>query len=155
MDLKDKPAFRNKMDQIALKLDRKLDEEQYKVYFDDLKSYPIKIIEKAMDQALRDRDPEDVFLRRAMITTPEIRQAAEDLINRKKKAGKVGCEKCKPTLGWITETTKTGRFVAHPCDCLAEIVRSELNRKNRSRADRDYDKYRLGIIAAYEMSKLR
>ena len=79
MDFNDKPAFRIKMQNIARKVDRKLDEEQCDVFFDDLRDLPIKTIEKALDQALRDRDPEDIFLRRAMITIPEIRQAAEEL----------------------------------------------------------------------------
>jgi len=155
MDFKDKPAFRNKMEQIALKIDRKLDEDQCNVFFNDLKDYSIKIIEKAMDQALRDRDPEDIFLRRAMITIPEIRQAAEDLRKEKKSTLKLGCLRCEPTNGWITETTKDGRFIAHPCDCLAEIVMAELKRKNRTRATRENDRHRRGILVAHEISKLR
>lgn len=155
MDFNDKPAFRIKMQKIALKVDRKLDEEQCDVFFDDLKDYSIRIIEKAMDQALQDRDPDDIFLRRAMITIPEIRQAAEYLRKEKKATLKLGCLRCEPTSGYVTETTKDGRFIAHPCDCLVEIVKAELKRKNRTRADRDNDRHRRGILIAYEVSKLR
>ena len=155
MEFNDKPAFRIKMQNIARKVDRKLDEEQCNVFFDDLKDYSINIIEKAMDQALRDRDPEDIFLRRAMITIPEIRQAAEDLRKEKKATNKLGCLRCEPTNGWITETTKDGRFIAHPCDCLAEIVMAELKSKNRTRANRENDRHRRGILVAYEISKLK
>lgn len=155
MDFNDKVAFRKKMEETALKVDRKLDKEQCDVFFDDLKHYSIKIIEKAMDQALRDRDPEDIFLRRAMITIPEIRQAAEDLRKEKKTTLKLGCLRCEPTNGWILETTKDGRFIAHPCDCLAEIVRTHLKNKNRTRADRDLDKYRRETLIGYEISKSR
>ena len=155
MDFNDKPAFRNKKEKIAHKVDRKLDDEQCDVYFDDLKEFTINIVEKAMDLALRDRDPDDIFLRRAMITIPEIRQAAEDLIKEKRTTLKLGCLKCEPTLGWITETTKDGRFIAHPCDCLAEIVRARLKNKNRTRADREYDKFRRETLIAYEVSKIR
>jgi len=155
MDFNDKPAFRTKMEKIAIKVDRKLDEEQCDVFFDDLKDYSIKIIEKAMDQALRDRDPEDIFLRRAMITIPEIRQAAEELSKEKEATGKLGCLRCEPRKGWITETTKDGRFIAHPCDCLVEIVQAELKKKNRTRAAREHDRHRRGILVAYEISKLR
>jgi len=155
MEFNDKIAFRKKMEETALKVDRKLDKEQCDVFFDDLKDYSIKIIERAMDQALRDRDPEDIFLRRAMITIPEIRQAAEELIKEKKTTLKLGCLKCEPTNGWIAGKTKDGRFIAHPCDCLAEIVMAELKRKNRTRATRENDRHRRGILVAYEISKLR
>ncbi len=99
--------------------------------------------------------PEDIFLRRAMITIPEIRQAAEDLVKEKKATSKLGCLRCEPTNGWITETTKDGRFIAHPCDCLAEIVKAELKKKNRTRATRENDRHRRGILIAYEISKVR
>lgn len=155
MDFNDKPVFRAKMEKIARKVDRKLDEDQCDVYFDDLKDFPIKIIEKAMDQALRDRDPDDAFLTRAMLTIPEIRRATDDLIKEKKITGKLGCEKCGITKGWLTETTKDGRYVAHPCDCLAEIVRDELKRKGRTRSDRMDDRSREGTLIAYEISKIR
>jgi len=154
MDLKDKPSFRKKMEEVAIKLDRKLDKEQCEVFFKDLRDYPIKIIEKAFDQALKDRDPDDIFLKRAMITIPEIRQVAEDLRREKILIPKIGCERCQPVRGWIIEITKSGRYIAHPCDCLAEMVKAELRRKNRTRADRDHDRYRKGILASYEMSKL-
>ena len=156
MDFNDKPAFKEKMEQIARKIDRKLDDEQCNIFFDDLRrDYSIKIIESAMDQALRDRDPDDIFLRRAMLTIAEIRQAAEELSKKEEVAGKLGCLRCEPTLGWITETTKDGRFIAHPCDCLAEIVRAHLKNKNRTKADRDLDKFRRGTLIAYEISKSR
>lgn len=155
MEFNDKPAFRIQMQKIARKVDRKLDEEQCDIFFDDLKDLSIHVVEKAMDIALRDRDPDDAFLTRAMLTIPEIRRAAEELIKEKKVEGKIGCEKCLPTKGWILEITKTGRGVARPCDCLAEIVRAELNRKNRTRSDRVDDKRREDILIAYEISKLR
>jgi len=156
MDFNDKPAFKEKMEQIARKLDRKLDDEQCNIFFDDLRrDYSIKIIEKAMDQALRDRDPDDIFLRRAMLTIPEIRQAAEELSKKEEVTGKLGCLRCEPTNGWILEITKTGRAVAHPCDCLAEIVRAHLKNKNRTKADRDLDKFRRETLIAYEASKSR
>jgi len=157
MDFNDKPAFRKKMEQIARKVDRKLDDEQCDIFFDDLKDFPIKIIEEALDQALRDRDPDDPFLTRAMLTIPEIRQAAEELIEKSKDevTSKLGCLRCEPTKGWILEITKTGRAVAHPCDCLAEIVRAHLKKKNRTKTDREDDKHRKVILDAYEASKSR
>lgn len=157
MDFNDKPAFMKKLEHIAIKLDRKLNEEQCQVFFDDLKDLSIEVVEGAMDLALRDRDPDDAFLTRAMLTTPEIRRAAEELIKDKDKKvkGKLGCEKCMPTKGWRLEITKSGRAIGYPCDCLAEIVRAHLKKKNRTRADRDYDKYREDILVAYEVSKLR
>ena len=155
MEFKDKPAFRTKMEKIARKVDRKLDVEQSDVFFDDLKDFPINVVEKAMDLALRDRDPDDAFLTRAMLTVPEIRRAAEELIKDKKVIGKIGCEKCLPTKGWILEITETGRAIAHPCDCLAEVAKAELKRKSRNRADRMDDRHREGILVAYEISKLR
>ena len=97
MNFNDKPAFMEKMQQIARKVDRKVDDEICDVFFDDLKDFSIEITEQAMDLALRDRDPDDAFLRRAMLTTPEIRQAAEELINKRKETGKLGCEKCLPS----------------------------------------------------------
>jgi len=158
MDFNDKPAFVEKMEQIARKVDRKLDDEQCDIFFDDLRrDYSIKIIERAMDQALRDRDPDDIFLRRAMLTIPEIRQAAEEISKKAEDetTSKLGCLRCEPTNGWILEITKTGRAVAHPCDCLAEIVRAHLKKKNRTKADREYDKYRREILLAYDVSKSR
>ena len=156
MDFNDKPAFVEKMEQIARKVDRKLDDEQCNIFFDDLRrDYSIKIIGRAMDQALRDRDGEDIFLRRAMLTIPEIRQAAEELSKKEEVTGKLGCLRCEPTKGWILEITKTGRAVAHPCDCLAEIVRAHLKNKNRTKADRNLDKFRRETLIAYEVSKSR
>jgi len=155
MNFNDKPAFMKKLLHIAIKLDRKLNEEQCEVFFDELKDFTIEIIEKAMDLALRDRDPDDAFLTRAMLTTPEIRRAAEELIKGKKVKGKLGCEKCLPTKGWILEFTTAGRAIARPCDCLAEVVRAELKRKNRNRANRMDDRQREGTLVAYEVSKLR
>jgi len=92
-----------------------------------------------------------------MLTTPEIRRAAEELIKNKdtKIKDMLGCEKCEPTKGWILEITKTGRAVARPCDCMTEVVRTELKRKNRNRADRMDDRQREGTLVAYEVSKLR
>ena len=155
MNFNDKPVFMRKMEQIARKVDRKLDREQCDVFFDDLKDFSIEVVEKAMDLALRDRDPDDAFLKRAMLTTPEIRRAADELINKKKETGKLGCEKCLPTKGWILEVTKAGRVIGHPCDCLANVVRTELNKKSRTRADRMDDRHREDILVAYEISKLR
>jgi len=157
MDFNDKPAFMKKLNHIAIKLDRKLNEEQCQVFFDDLKDLTIDVVERAMDLALRDRDPDDVFLTRAMLTIPEIRRAAEELIKDKDKKvkGRLGCEKCLPTKGWILGITKTGRAVASPCDCLADIVRAHLKKKNRTRADRIDDKHREDILVAYEVSKFR
>ena len=155
MEFKDKVAFKIKMEKTAIKFDRKINDDQCDVYFDDLKDYPIQIVEKAMDQALRDRDPDDMFLIRAMLTIPEIRAAADDLISKNKVIGRLGCEKCGITKGWITETTKDGRYIAYPCDCLAEIIRDELKRKARTRADRMDDRSREGSLIAYEVSKIR
>lgn len=155
MEFNDKPAFMEKMEQIARKVDRKVDIELCDVYFDDLKDFSIEIVMNAMDLALRDRDPDDAFLTRAMLTIPEIRRVADELIKGKKIKGKLGCDKCVPTKGWILEITKTGRTIAHPCDCLAEVVRTELNRKSRTRTDRMDDRHREDILVAYEMSKLR
>jgi len=155
MNFNDKPAFMKKLGDITIKLDRKLNEEQCQVFFDDLKDLPIEVVKRAMDLALHDRDPDDIYLTRAMPTTPEIRRAAEELIKDKKIKGKLGCEKCEPTKGWILEITKTGRAVAHPCDCMAEVVRAELKRKNRIRVDRMDDRLRESTLVAYEISKLR
>ena len=155
MEFRDKIAFKIKMEKIARKVDRKLDDEQCDIFFDDLKDFSIKIIEQAMDLALRDREPNDAFLTRAMLTAPEIRRAANELIDKKKETGKLGCEKCLPTKGWILEITKEGRVIGHPCDCLADVVRAELGRKSRTRTDRMDDRHREDILVAYEISKLR
>ena len=155
MEFRDKVAFKIKMEQIARKVDRKIDREQCDVFFDDLKDFSIEIIEQAMDLALRDRDPNDAFLTRAMLTIPEIRRAADELIKGKKVKGKLGCEKCAPIKGWILEITKTGRAIAYPCDCLADVVRAELKQKSRGRGDRINDRHREEILVAYEMSKIR
>jgi hypothetical protein len=155
MNFNDKPAFRKKMEQIARKVDRRIDDEQCDIFFDDLKDFPVNIALSAMDLALRDRDVDDHFLTRAMLTIPEIRRSAEELIKEKKEIGKLGCDKCEGTKGWILEITKTGRAVAHPCDCLAELCRAELKRKGRTRGDRVHDEHRESILVAYEVSKLR
>lgn len=129
MNFNDKPAFMEKMQQVARKVDRKVDDEQCDVFFDDLKDFSIEVVERAMDLALRDRDPDDAFLTRAMLTIGEIRRAADELVNKKRETGKLGCEKCEPTKGWILEITNTGRAIGHPCDCLAMVVRTELGKK--------------------------
>lgn len=122
MDFKDRPAFLNKMIEMASLVGRTLREEDIEAYFKHLQKYPIDIVIKAMDQAYYSRDPKDLFNQKTMITESEIRIQAEELLFSGEAAANIGCERCNNT-GYILVDQRKGQPLASPCDCLIEARR--------------------------------
>lgn len=122
MDFNDRPAFLNKMVEMASLVGRTLTEEEIGAYFKHLQIYPIDVVIKAMDQAYYSRDPKDLFNQRTMLREAEIRVAAEDLLFSGESIMNIGCERCNNT-GYIMRDQEKGQPLAGPCDCLKEARR--------------------------------
>lgn len=150
MYFNDKSEFRNKLVELATVVGRTIAGDDIDAYFNQLEEYPINLIMEAMDKALRDRDPTDIFYKNALVTVPEIRAAIEDMARPEEgKIGTVaGCKICNGN-GWITGQDKEGRMIAWPCECLYNACKESLEKKGKGRARFD-DAHRKRVIKAYE-----
>ena len=146
MHFNDKPEFRKKLVEMATVVGRTITPDEVDPYFKQLEEYPIDLLTKAMDKALRDRDPDDVFMKNALITVPEIRAAIEDLARPAEgEAGSVArCKICN-SCGWIMGLDKDKRAIAWPCRCLYESCKATLDNKASAA-----NAHRKRIIKAYE-----
>jgi hypothetical protein len=146
MHFNDKPEFRKKLVEMATVVGRTITADEVDPYFKQLEEYPINLLAKAMDKALRDRDPSDVFIKNTLVTVPEIRTAIEDLA--RPAEGEVGliasCKLCS-TAGWIMGFDKEKRAIAWPCKCLYESCKATLDNKASAA-----NSHRKRIIKAYE-----
>lgn len=150
MQFKDRPDFAKKLKEMGKVVGRTLDDEDVKAYFNQLEEYPIELLLKGMDQALRDRDPADVFLKTTLVTVPEIRMAIEDLVRPEEGQASAmsGCKKCHGG-GWIIGQDKQKRAIAWPCSCLYTVCKESLAKKGKGKARID-DAHRKRVIRAYE-----
>ena len=130
MNFNDRPEFAKKLKEMAKVVGRILHDEDVKAYFNQLEEFPIELITKAMDKALRDRDPTDVFYKNALVTVPEIREAIEDMARPEEgEVGTVaGCQSCAGA-GWIMGHDKEKRAIAWPCACLYTVCKERLDNK--------------------------
>jgi len=124
MNETDRPLFLEKLKEMANTVDRKITPEQIDSYFKHLKDYPIDIVCKAMDKALDDRNADDIYLIRTILTVPEIRQQAENLAKATREENKVGCEKCNYT-GFILADRPDAQPIARRCECLLAVIRAK------------------------------
>jgi len=120
----DKSLFLEKMKEIGNTVDRKITPEQVDSYFKHLKDYPIDIVCKAMDKALGERNGDDIYLTRTILTVPEIKQQAEKLAEATREEQKVGCEKCNYT-GFILTDRPDAQPIARRCECLLAVIRAK------------------------------
>lgn len=146
MHFNDKPEFRKKLVEMGTVVGRTITADEVDPYFKQLEEYPIELLKKAMDRALRDRDPTDIYLRATLVTVPEIRAAIDELGRPEEDyVGTVAsCVECNG-MGWQTSKDKEGRTFAWPCKCLYESCRKSLDKKINSA-----NSHRKRIIRAYE-----
>ena len=150
MDFKDKPQFKVILDRMAQHFGQSINLDTLEFYYSELKGYPLPMIKRAINVAIDMRDPNDRFLRNAIISVTEIRRAIEYIEELENKDRKTGCKKCE-FIGWITTKDKLGRLVASPCECLYKEAKKGLERKKRiGSSDEKNDIYRKIIIDAYE-----
>ena len=150
MKLEDKRAFADKMKEISRVVQRQIYDEDIDAYFNQFEDYPIKLMTKALDLALDNRDPQDIYLATVLPNHSEIKSAIIEL-TRSADEGEAGgtvssCPLCNGT-GWKASEGASGRFLAWPCKCLYEIAREALKIKGKSGSTRSCNGR---IVAAYE-----
>jgi len=147
MNFNDRPEFAKKLKEMAKVVGRFPDDEDMNAYFNQLEEYPIDLITKGMDKALRDRDPTDIFMQNSIVTVPEIRAAIEDMARPEEgQIGTVGgCKKCNGS-GWITGQDEKKRTIAWPCSCLYAVCKQALGKKGKW----SDDAWKKRIIRVYE-----
>lgn len=146
MHFNDKPEFRNKLVELATVVGRTIAGDDVDAYFNQLEEFPINLLTKAMDKALQDRDPSDIFYKNALVTVPEIRTAIEDIARPEEgKTGTVaGCQICGGG-GWILGQDKEKKVITWPCSCLYTACKETLDNKPSAA-----NAHRKRIIKAYE-----
>ena len=146
MNFNDRPQFARKLKELAKVVGRTLDDETVKAYFNQLEEFPIDLLTRAMDKALQDRDPSDIFYKNALVTVPEIRAAIEEMAQPEE--GQVGtvasCPICNGTA-WIMGQDNEKRAIAWPCKCLYTVCKESLDNKMSAA-----NAHRRRIIKAYE-----
>lgn len=155
MNLTDLGDFSEALSGSARIVGRTVGEKEMKSMFNFLINYPLKVVLKAMDRALRKRDPEDIFLKTALVTGIEIEQAIEEIIDESIPEGVEGkvsrCKICNGN-GWLTSEDESKRLVAHPCKCLYEAAQEALRKKKRPGSmEARLDQERKRIVASYEI----
>lgn len=152
MDFNDKANFAEALNRTAISLNRKITTEETDVYFKELMEYPFDLVKRGIKVAIISRDPDDIYLKRAMLTVPEIRIAIEGIQDeekamRREAGGSVrNCEKCDG-MGWQYAGGAGGTLVAWPCECLYQAAEQAL-RENK-RMDPESKRQCKSVIAAY------
>lgn len=146
MDFSDKPELKAILERSAKKVGRSVSQDEIEFFYDELKEYPLKTLRRATEMAMADRDPDDAFLHRAMLTVQETKAAAEKILEEMPATSKVGCERCGG-IAWIMGGGDSGRVVAWPCECLYNAAKEALAKKGKLS---HIDRYRKEIVYAYE-----
>lgn len=149
MDFSDKPELKAMLERAGKKVGKSISQDDVEFFYDELKEYPIKTLERAIENAMRDRDLDDAFLHRAMLTVQEIRAAVERILEEAPTKGKVGCERCGD-MAWIMGGSGSGQPVAWPCECLYNAAKEALAKQGKKGRPSHLDRYRKEIIYAYE-----
>ena len=152
MNFNEKPEFIKLIKRAASKVAKIATAEIVDGYYDYLKDYPLDLIERAINQAYRDRDPDDLWLKTQMVTSLEIEQAAKSIIEEENRSEQARCSKCGG-MRWIVEERADGSIVAHPCECLYKMVTDTLKKKNTT--TNKNRKYMEMIAASYEAYQRR
>lgn len=120
MKNQDKDQFAKKLYRTARAMDRNLTSDTVDTYFNELKSFPIEVVEKAIDLVMDGKSKtNDLYVQRMMPIIPEIKQEAREIIDT--TPIRAGCEKCNWT-GYIIEESKgIGQPTAKRCECFQNI----------------------------------
>jgi len=148
MDFSDKPKLKAMLERAGKKVGRSISQEEVEFFYEELKEYPIKTLEKAIENAMRSRDPDDMYLYRAMLTVQETKAAVERILEEAPTKGKVGCERCGG-MAWIMGGSGSGQPVAWPCECLYNAAKEALVKQGKKGRPSHLDRYRKEIIYAY------
>lgn len=132
MDFQDKPNFRKKVEEVFNIACRTAMDDDVDAYFRHLQDYPLNIVRMAMNKAVQDRDPNDLYLRTLPITVHEIRPAAEEIFAKESESSVLGCEKCEGNIGLIVEKRADDTLIARRCECLLALIASK-KKKRRGR----------------------
>ena len=117
------------------------------VYYDDLKDFPLDLIERAISYAYHDRNPEDDFLKTKMVSSLEIENAANRIVEEESQKEHAKCPKCDG-LAWIIAERKDGKIIVHPCQCLYnKAIEMTTNKVQKYRVN---NRFREIIIKSYE-----
>lgn len=148
MNFNDKPAFAEKLKEISRVVGRQIEEADVEAYYNQLDEYPVDLVTRAMDLALKSRDPDDMFTMNMLPTVPEIQAAITALLRPAEEEAKgtvASCPICSGN-GWISSGG-----VAWPCKCLYEAAKEALKRKKRVGSEEvRLDVYRKRIVGAFE-----
>ena len=152
MNFNEKPDFAKLIKKAGAKVAKTTTAEIIDAYYDYLKDFPLDLIERAINQAYRDRDPDDIWLKTQIVTSLEIEQAAKAIITEEGQMEHARCSKCGG-MRWIVEERKNGQLVAHPCECLYQMATEALKKKNTTA--RKNHKYLKMIARSYEAYQRR
>lgn len=152
MTFEDKPRFAKKMIEMATALGRTVDDYDVDVFFKQLADHGIGVILKGMDRAMRDRDPNDQYLKTMMLTVPEIRAAIDNMAEQQiEEVSAMGaCSICHGS-GWMVGKGEAGQMITWPCECLYNAAKKALKKAGRrSSMDSSLDYMRARIVRVYE-----
>lgn len=149
MDFSDKPELHVILTRAGKRVGRSVSQDDVEFFYDELKEYPMKILREAPEKAMRDRDPDDAYLHRAMLTVQEIRVTVERILEEAPAESGVGCKRCGGSA-WIMGGGGSGQPVAWPCECLYNAAKEALAKKGGKGKSSHIDGHRKQIIYAYE-----
>ncbi len=127
MNFNEKPQFINELKKMAGQVGQKINMEKesdalmVEGYWENLHEFPLDVIKKAIQNAIRSRDDDPAYYFRAMITVPEIRVEARKLMENDTVRQRSGCDKCGGST-WIMEKVKGKSPISHRCECWLEVM---------------------------------
>ena len=150
----EKADFRKLIQKAGNKVARNVTADIVDAYYDYLKDFPLGLIEKAINQAYHERDPDDLFLKTQMVTSIEIEQVASRIVEEESSAEHAKCPKCNGRT-WIVEERATGQLIAHPCECLYNRAAEALVAKAQTAKGRKNFRHWETIVKSYEAYQKR
>ena len=138
MNPQEKKDFSNLITKAGAKVARTVTADIVDAYYDDLKDFPLGLIERAISYAYHDRSPEDEFLKTKMVSSIEIEQAANKIVEEDSQKEYAKCPKCDGKA-WIVGKRATGQLIAHPCVCLYNRASEMLAANSRSANRRHWE----------------
>lgn len=137
MNFNEKPQFiielKKMARQVSLKINEEKDDDALMVegYWENLHEYPLDVIKKAIQNAIRSRDEDNTYYFRAMITVPEIRVESRKILEKDSGVRKKsGCDKCSGST-WILMKVKGKSPIAHRCECWLEVMATQRGLKSK------------------------
>lgn len=154
MNPSEKKEFSNLITKAGNRVARTVGADIVDAYYDDLKDFPLDLIERAISHAYHDRNPEDEFLKTKMVSSIEIENAANRIVEEESQKEHAKCPKCGG-LAWIAEKRAIGQLVAHPCECLFNRASEALLARGKSSRDRMNRRHWEAIVRSYEAYQRR